>query len=132
MEERGTVLVVDDDVMFNESLVFLLECLGANGVQAYNAFQAVKIIHALDIDVVISDIYMPGMDGFELLCEIKYFKPDLPVILISGNPDATLAEKAARGGAIGFFPKPLSRARLTAMLREVIPLKEPKEPASRA
>ena len=132
MEKRSTVMVVDDDVMFNQSLVFLLECLRVEAVQADAALQALKIILTTDIDIEISDVYMPGMNGLELLRKIKQLKPDLPVILISGNPDATLAEKAARGGAIGFFPKPLSRARLTVMLREVISLKEPKEPASRA
>ena len=131
MEERGTVLVVDDDVMFNQSLVFLLECLGVEAVQADAALQALKIILTTDIDIVISDVYMPGMNGLELLRKIKQLKPDLPVILISGNADDSLAEEAAQSGAMAFFPKPISRNKLTAMLREVISLKEPKGPASR-
>ena len=105
MERRPTVLVVDDDVIFAVSIVFLVEYMGAKGLRAYDGDQALELIRNNEIDAVVSDVNMPGMNGLELLRKIKQYKQELPVIIISGNVDARMADEAFRNGAFGVLAK---------------------------
>jgi two-component system sporulation sensor kinase A len=126
MEEQLKILVVDDDAIFNEALVFLAELKGIKAVQAYDAYQALQIIWTEGIDAVISDVNMPGMSGIELLREIKRLREDLPVIIMSGNTDPGLAEEAFQNGAAGFLPKPIDAELLMSMLRVAAAAEESK------
>ncbi len=101
-----TVWVVDDD----RSIRWVLEkaLKGANiNVQTFEDAQSVlDKMKSTQPDAIISDIRMPGMDGFELLENIHSINPDLPVIIITAHSDLGSAVNAYQGGAFEYLPKP--------------------------
>ena len=117
MEKPLRVLIVEDDVFLNESLLFLVQLKGMKAVQAFDAQQALEIIRTEEIDVVISDVYMPGMSGIALLREIRRFTRSLPVIIMSGSVEPGIMQKAIKNGAIGFLAKPIDYELLISMLQ---------------
>ena len=68
---------------------------------------------------VLSDINMPGMDGLELLAEIKERCPDLPVLMVAAYDDDDLRRRAAERGAVDFISKPVDFDQLKAQLRQL-------------
>jgi len=103
-----TVLVVDDEVDLCEILQFDLEDSGYRVITAYRAAEALDMLRENHIDLIVSDIRMPGGDGVYLLGEVrkKHFEHP-PVIFVSGFADVTVAE-AFHKGVVGFIAKPLS------------------------
>lgn len=107
-EGRATkVLVADDDSTIRESLGRVLSAEGYDVTPAEDGMQAAKLIVDGEFDVVILDIGMPGMDGLTLLQAMHEEKPELPIILITGQPSARAALGAASGGATGYLTKPV-------------------------
>lgn len=93
-----TVLIVEDEEELREPLALEFESLGSRVFQASNGVQGYDIITKQDIDVVISDIRMPGGDGIEMLSKIKALPRPAPVVmLITGFSDVSLEETYARG-----------------------------------
>jgi len=103
-----SVLIVDDEPSILQSLGGLLTDEGFEVVSATNGYEALKIIDAESPDLVLLDIWMPGIDGIETLKEIKKSHPFLPVIIISGHGTIETAVRATKLGAYNFIEKPLS------------------------
>ena len=80
-----SILIVDDETSILQSLGGLLADEGFEVIEATNGYEALKIIDAESPDLVLLDIWMPGIDGIETLKEIKKSHPILPVIIISGH-----------------------------------------------
>ncbi len=98
MELKGkTVLVVDDEIDLCEIIATELRVFGASPLSAQSVDHALKIIASQKIDLVISDIRMPGASGIELLNVIRRTRVDLPVVLITGYADISVAEALAWG-----------------------------------
>ncbi len=116
--EEKSILIVDDEADLREILQYDLEDVGYQTFTAPEAHEALKIISENNIDLVISDIRMPGGDGIFLLDSLRKndFR-DPPVILVSGFSDITPAE-AFHKGVVHFLPKPLA----TEILLEYIKL----------
>jgi two-component system nitrogen regulation response regulator NtrX len=102
------ILVVDDEISILQSLEGILSDEGFEPVCAGSAEEGLKIIDEGDIDLVLLDIWMPGMDGLTALEEIKKRDPVLPVIMISGHGNIETAVKATKMGAFDFIEKPPS------------------------
>jgi len=102
------ILVVDDEERIRQSLNGVLKDEGYEVEEAKDALQALKQIESDPPDVVLLDIWMPGMDGMETLERIKAQTSNLPVIMISGHANIELAVKATKLGAYDFIEKPLS------------------------
>jgi two-component system nitrogen regulation response regulator NtrX len=102
------ILVVDDDERIRQSLGGILKDEGYEVVDAKDGLQALKQVEGEAPDLVLLDIWMPGMDGMEVLERIKGQIPNLPVIMISGHANIELAVKATKLGAYDFIEKPLS------------------------
>jgi two-component system nitrogen regulation response regulator NtrX len=102
------ILVVDDEERIRQSLNGVLKDEGYEVAEAKDGVQALKQIESDPPDVVLLDIWMPGMDGIETLERIKTQTPNLPVIMISGHANIELAVKATKLGAYDFIEKPLS------------------------
>jgi putative nucleotidyltransferase with HDIG domain len=103
---QRTVLIVDDDALVRETLQFVLE---DNGYTVYATASGAEALHMLrqqPIDLVLTDIFMPGMNGFELLHQIRECAPDIPVILITGYGSIEMARDALKQGASDFITKP--------------------------
>jgi two-component system nitrogen regulation response regulator NtrX len=102
------ILVVDDEERIRQSLNGVLKDEGYEVEEAKDGVQALKQIEIDPPDVVLLDIWMPGMDGIEVLERIKTQTPNLPVIMISGHANIEMAVKATKLGAYDFIEKPLS------------------------
>ncbi len=102
------VLIVDDETTIIESLEGILSDDGFEVIHAFNGYEALKKIEAASPDIVLLDIWMPGMDGIETLKEIKKIAPNLPVVMITGHGSIESAVDATKSGAYDFLEKPLS------------------------
>jgi two-component system nitrogen regulation response regulator NtrX len=106
------VLVVDDEEGIRESLSGIFEDEGCAILTSNSGEEALELLKEQSPDLVLLDIWLPGIDGIKTLEEIKALKPDLPVIMISGHGNIELAVKATRIGAYDFLEKPLSLERV--------------------
>lgn len=102
------VLIVDDEITIIESLEGILSDDGFEVIHAFNGYEALKKIETESPDIVLLDIWMPGMDGIETLKEIKKTAPNLPVVMITGHGTIESAVDATKSGAYDFLEKPLS------------------------
>ena len=102
------VLIVDDEITIIEALEGMLSDDGFEVMHAFNGYEALKKIEAESPDIVLLDIWMPGMDGIETLKEIKKTSPSLPVVMITGHGTIESAVDATKSGAYDFLEKPLS------------------------
>ena len=103
-----SILIVDDQASIRDSLGGLLSDEGFEILTAANGYEALKVIDKDSPDLVLLDIWMPGMDGIETLKEIKKSNPYIQVIIITGHGNVETAVKATKLGAFDLIQKPLS------------------------
>lgn len=115
-----TVLLVEDDPLVLLGAEQALSLAGMTALTASDAETALQILTTSSPDVVISDIRLPGADGFELLRKVRYFDGEVPVILITGHGDIRMAVDAMHSGAYDFLEKPFSSDRLTEVVRRAL------------
>jgi two-component system, NtrC family, response regulator HydG len=122
----GAVLIVDDDPVLLEALpeALRLRMAGLTVETADSAAAALDRIADRDYDAIVTDIKMPGMDGLELLAQIRTRRPDTPTLMISGHGETSLVVDALRGGACDFIQKPIDREYFIASLRRAIQMRE--------
>jgi FixJ family two-component response regulator len=114
-ERKRTIAVVDDDPRVLESLENLFESAG-HAVRTFASAKALIDAGWSDVDCLITDIGMPGMDGFELHDAVKKARPDMPVFLITGRHEIGDQQRAGAKDISGFFRKPFDGpALLTAV-----------------
>ncbi len=118
-DQRGHVLVVDDNRVNRLTLARGLESQGHTVALAENGERALAMVRAEPFDVVLLDIVMPGMDGFEVLGRMKADPAlrDIPVIVISAVDEVESAVRCIELGAEDFLPKPFDPVLLRARLR---------------
>lgn len=107
MEDK-TILIVEDDLAVGESLKLLLKKKGYNTFLASNGKEALSIFNQEIIDLVITDLVMPRMDGIQLLEAVKEIKPEVEVIVISAQGTIEKAVQAMKLGAFDFIEKPIN------------------------
>lgn len=139
-----TILIAEDDPIQSKMLAMLLgKKLGyrvlttSNGTEALDRVQASSVG---EINAVLLDINMPVMDGFEALKNIRKYRPDIPVLMLTGSDDTNVAVKAIKEGASDFIVKPpdpthldiaiKNAIRLSALSQELAKLKRDKEGAT--
>jgi two-component system nitrogen regulation response regulator NtrX len=105
---KSQILIVDDEASIRTSLSGVLQDEGYEVYSAQDGAEALKIIKADPPNLVMLDIWMPGMDGIETLKKIKEVAPEVEVVMISGHGTIETAVKATRLGAYDFLEKPLS------------------------
>ncbi|RAU43297.1 MULTISPECIES: sigma-54 dependent transcriptional regulator [unclassified Pseudomonas] len=115
-----TVLIVEDDphVLLGCQQALTLEDIHSQGVSS--AEEALAIVGEHFAGIVISDIRLPGMDGLTLLRHLKERDRTLPVVLITGHGDVSMAVGAMRDGAYDFIEKPFSPERLVEVARRAL------------
>ena len=117
---KGTVLVIDDEKDIRLSLRRVLEYEGHTISEASSGKAGLEAARSSNVDAVLLDIKMPGMDGMEVLRQLMEEDPGLPVIMISGHGTIATAVEATRMGAFDFLEKPPDRDRILLTVRNAI------------
>ncbi len=115
-----SILLVDDEKHIRLSAGQTLELAGYDVIALDSAEKALELINDEWSGVLVSDINMPGMDGLALLKRVQVIDPDLPVILITGHGDISMAVGAMRDGAYDFIEKPFSTDLLLDIVRRAV------------
>ena len=108
-----SILLVDDDPMVREVTAWMLADAGHDVREAEDGVAALEVLQHGAIDLLITDINMPRMDGLRLVQEVKQRWPGMPVLLISGRPQPP--------GTQAYMPKPFSWDMLVAAVTRVLP-----------
>ncbi len=115
------VLIVDDDHDVVEAYQELLEIAGFKAKAVTDSTLVLGMLKRNWPGVIVSDMYMPGLDGMELLAKIQQFDHELPVIIITGHGDIPMAVGALKKGAVDFLQKPLQPKELITLLEKYLP-----------
>ncbi len=116
----NTILVVDDEPNY---LIVISELLGEEGfetITADNGAKALALVKGADIDLVLTDMQMPDMDGFALLEAVKSSRPEMPVIMITAYGEVEKAVRAMRSGAFNYITKPFNNDELVASINKAL------------
>ncbi len=116
------ILIIDDEASIRESLAGILSDEGFEPLYAENAEQGLAMLEEGRTDLILLDIWMPGMDGMEALKRIKELYPHLPVIMISGHGSIETAVQATKIGAFDFIEKPPSYEKIILAINNALHL----------
>ncbi len=119
----GKILVVDDENIQRDIVKDILEDEGYDVVTSGSGPEALEQIRRSAVDVVLSDLRMPGMDGVELLEHVKAFDSDIIVVVITAFGSVESAVEAMRKGAYHYLTKPLDKEQLTLIVQRAIQAK---------
>jgi serine/threonine-protein kinase len=117
---KPRLLVVDDVPEMVSMLEIFCSRLGYDHVSADNGEDALKQLASSPIDLVITDLYMPGISGADLLVKIRSDYPTIPVIVITGQPRVTAAVECMKSGASDFVTKPFDLNELSESIKTVL------------
>src|ERR1051325_11596826 len=105
---KPRILVIDDDAGIRESLRMTLEYDGYEIAGAATGQEGLALVEREAPDLVLLDVKMPGMDGFDVLSRLLSMQPNLPVVMISAHGTGTTGADAIEKGAVNFIDKPIS------------------------
>ncbi|MBW2066714.1 MAG: sigma-54-dependent Fis family transcriptional regulator [Deltaproteobacteria bacterium] len=115
-----TILIVDDEKNYLLVLEALLAPEGYEIITAPNAREALRLIKESDLDLVITDVKLPGMSGMELLEESKKIKPDIPVIMMTAYGTIEMAVEAMKMQAYDYITKPFKNEELKLTVKKAL------------
>ncbi|WP_050785866.1 response regulator [Pedosphaera parvula] len=115
---KAKVLLVDDDISVRESLGRALESENYEVVQAANGQEALERFSEQQIDVVLLDVNMPVINGWDALDRMQEINPFLPTVIITARPNQY--ERAAAAGAVALMEKPLALPVLIGLLNHLM------------
>ena len=115
------VLVVEDDVRFNQIVCASLNAAGYAVQGCTNASEAFDALHESSADIIISDIMMPGIDGFEFVEDVRRINKRIPILLMTARDDLSAKRQGFRAGIDDYMVKPIDLdellLRIEALLR---------------
>ncbi len=119
-EQGANLLLADDDVLFLETTAELLESAGYHCETSCNAREALEKLREHTPDLLIADIRMPGNEELGLVRELELHGPQLPVILVSGHPDAEIAARAIELPVTALLYKPFDFGELEVRIAQAL------------
>ena len=119
MDERNSVIIVDDDERLLEIFKTALSLEGYQCETASSAESALELINKTSFDIMLTDIRMPGIEGFELTSKAKNIRPDLSVIIMTAYAEEFSYDNAIEAGASDFIKKPFTLNELMARIQHV-------------
>jgi len=120
MKRPARILVVDDEQVVLDSVRKNLKKEGYEIFTVLSASEALAHLRTEGVDVVITDLMMPGMDGLEMMVEMKARGHDQPVVMITGYATMRTALQALRKGAFDYIAKPFTRAELQGVVSRAV------------
>jgi DNA-binding response OmpR family regulator len=120
MDKPLKILLVDNEAEFLEAITYWLETKEHQVQVCYAGAEAIEVIKKNPPDMVFLDIYMPEMDGMEVLRQIRTFNQTIPVIMVTGYPKEDKMSEAVKLGVSGFFPKTGSFEELGRIIKAAI------------
>ncbi len=121
----GRILIIDDEPLKRITLQIELSEQGYEVYEAADAMAARRIFESRPVDVVVTDIRMPGMNGLDLLTELKQNRPEVEVILMTAYATVDTAVLAIKRGAYDYITKPFTTPELAAKLDRLLAAKTP-------
>lgn len=115
---KKCILVVEDDFELQEAVAETLKLAGFKVRTANNGIEALSVLERCEVDMVVSDVNMDGMDGIELLENIRKTHAQLPVLIVTAYADVSKAVSAMRLGAVDFMIKPFEPDVLIETVRQ--------------
>lgn len=119
-----SILIIDDEEEIRTSLSEIVEELGLTPLTAQDGLEALNVLKSKKIDLIITDLMMPKMDGLNFIVKSREFNPSLPIAVISGYGDAKNATLALTRGAFNFITKPFTIKEVENVIRKGIRLRE--------
>ncbi|WP_020410478.1 sigma-54-dependent transcriptional regulator [Hahella ganghwensis] len=117
---KSTVLIVEDDLELLDALTTTLEIHGFEYIGVDSAKEALAVLEQKTVDMVVSDVNMPGMNGFELMEEVRRQYPGIPVLLMTAYGQISQAVAAMQKGAVDYMVKPFESEALVSMLEKYL------------
>ncbi|CAN5139844.1 response regulator FixJ [soil metagenome] len=119
-EASNIIHLVDDDEAIRQSIGFMLRKAGYTVIAFASGDDFLKAVTRESQGCVLLDVRMPGLDGLEVQARLNGTGIALPVIMLTGHGDVTLAVRAIKAGAIDFLEKPFERASLLAAIEDAL------------
>ncbi len=116
---KSHILVVDDEELYRRSLQRILQRVGHQVSEAQDATEALNAISDQPFDLVLVDLKMPGLNGIELVRQIRDINPDLPCIMVTGFGTPESSVDALRAGAFWYLEKPFDQSNLEVVRKLV-------------
>ncbi len=116
----ANILIADDEVAIRESIGGILRYEGYSVFDAADGPLAIERLRKGDVDVLLLDVKMPGMDGFEVMAQMKNDGLDIPVVVISGHDAVSTAVEAIKRGAYDFLEKPFNKEELLVRIQNAL------------
>ena len=120
LPEKKQVLVVDDEANLRRILAAMLQREGHDVHLAENGESALQILREHHVDLVITDLKMPRMDGMELLREALRLTPDLPIVMLTAHGTVDNAVEALKLGAFDYLTKPFDQAEIRTVIGKAL------------
>ena len=120
MKEHIKILVVDDETPSREALGLLLKSAGFEITGAATGHEAFELLTAGSFDIVITDLFLPDLNGIDILKRVKSLSPAMEVILITGHASAETAVRAMKEGAFDYITKPLNLDELRMIIDKAL------------
>ena len=125
--ERNSILVVDDELLIRDLLYDFFTEQGWDIAIAESGEKALEILRSKEVDLLLTDLKMPDMDGLALTSHVKASHPDMPVVIMTGYPSVDSAVSALRQKVADYIIKPFNISQLYRTVREKIDEKRGKE-----
>jgi DNA-binding NtrC family response regulator len=124
MSQRPSILVVDDELLIRDLLYDFFKDQGWDISIAENGEKALEVLRAKNIDLVLSDVKMPEMDGLDLSRKLRESYPKIPVVLMTGYPSVDSVIDALRNKVVDYIVKPFNINQLYKAVESQLKKKE--------
>ncbi len=108
MRKGLVVLVVDDEDTLRRITALLVRTSGHTPIEARDGIEAIKVVERKKVDIIITDLNMPGMDGEDLILDMKKRDPEIPIVVVTANEENNVVTRLLSIGACKVIKKPFS------------------------
>jgi CheY-like chemotaxis protein len=119
MADRLRILIVEDDASMRRSIGRLLRASGFLCAELDSAEALLRLEDPNAWDCMVTDIYLPGLSGFELVDEVRRSRPDMPAVFVTANDKAKTREQAQQMHRVAYLAKPFEGTALLDAIRKV-------------